>query len=82
MSLSALKVNLILLTRHPMDETFDGQKASGEKRVLEYRIYIHDRQGYINTFMLGPGGQPHAIIPGYDGQTRAMKSQLLHYLIK
>ncbi len=65
-----------------MDAMFDGQEGSGVNRVVEYRIYIHDRQGYINTFMLGPGGQPHAIIPGYDSQLRAMKSQLLHYLIK
>ena len=49
--------------------------------VKEFRVFIHKRDGFVNTFMLNRG-QPHIIIPGLDPQLEIQKPQQLHYVIK
>ena len=50
-------------------------------KVKEFQVFIHRREGFVNSFMLN-GGRPHIIIPGMDPVLQLQKPQQLHYLIK
>ncbi len=52
-----------------------------DRIVKEFQIFIHKREGFVNTFMLN-GGQPHIIIPGIDPHLKVQKPQQFHYVIK
>ncbi len=48
----------------------------------EYRIYVHNLHGYMNTFMLG-NGRPDIIIPGFDKTSNLSSTLNFHHnLIK
>ncbi len=49
--------------------------------VKEFQIYIHKREGFINTFMLNQG-RPHITLPGFDERLRTQKPQAFHYVIR
>ncbi len=49
--------------------------------VKEFRVFIHEREGFVNTFMLN-GGRPQIIVPGLDQKLQIQKPQQLHYVIK
>ncbi len=70
-------MNLILHGKDPTDST-----SEHESIVKEFRIYIHENLGYINTFMLSGGGHPHIVVPGYDKRLGLVKPQLSRHIIK
>ncbi len=52
-----------------------------ESKVKEFRVYIHEELGYINTFLIH-GSQPHIVVPGYDKRLALVRSQLTRYIVK
>ena len=59
----------------------DRSIAENEYFTKEFRIYIHDEFGYVNSFML-ESGQPHITIPGFDHQLGLQKPQMFHYIVR
>ncbi len=69
------QINFILFGKEPT------YVQDTEPVVEEFRIYIHESLGYINTFLLN-GGEPHLIVPGYDKKLEVVRPQLLVVNIK
>ncbi len=71
----SFQINMILFGKEPTTVLVI------EPTVREFRVYIHEKLGYINTMLL-KGGQPHIIIPGYDKSVQAVRPQVLVYKIR
>ncbi len=74
--MECFQINLILFGVEPAT-AIDHR----ESKIKEFRIYIHERTGYINTFLLG-SQEPHIVIPGYDQRLQLVKPQMHVYTIK
>ncbi len=74
-----MQVNFVLLGKEHTRSWPDGSTPA--PTVKEYRIFIHEKTGHINTFMLNEG-RPHMIVPAFSKQYLAMKSQFLLFRIK